>query len=213
MKISKSKNPKIGEYVKVKVTKYVDFDNLQGVYCTLEHYNNLQALLLPSEAVKNKYQRVEKLHVLGSNIICVVINVENNNIDISYKKVNFDDEQNHIKKFIQFEKLYAVCTYIFELYKEFYKIKELGEDQEDFLHEQLFWKFICNDDTYNIYNLVLENLNLLFQNSELEEDFIKFAYDNLITRIKIIPYKVSIDIKLYVYHETGIMEEDAKECE
>ena len=39
------------------------------------HYNNLEALLIPSEATRNKYQKIDKIHKIGNEIICEVYNI------------------------------------------------------------------------------------------------------------------------------------------
>ena len=215
MKISNNKLPRVGEFVKVTVTEFVELVGAKGAYCDLVHYENKQALLLPTEAVKVKYQKIEKAHKLGSDTICLVLSVSGNNVDLSYRKVTNDDNQENIKKFMQLEKLFNVVEQIIKYYKEYNNLLELDFEKQNELYDTLFWKYTdgmneSGDEPIDyscIYDTMLENPTKLFEDVDsdiLSDDFKMNALNFIKQKITLVPYTVSTEVKLYVVNGDGV---------
>lgn len=218
MKISSNKLPMVGEFVKVTVTEFVELVGANGAYCDLVHYENKQALLLPAEAVKVKYQnkkkKIEKAHI-GLDTVCLVLSVSGNNVDLSFRKVSDEDIQENTKKFMQLEKLFNVVEQIIKYYKEYNNLPELDSEKQNELYNALFWKYTDRFDESDdepidysqIYDMTLENPIKLFEgvdNDILPDDFKMNALNFIEQKITLIPYTVSTEVKLYVINGEGV---------
>jgi len=196
MIISNNEFPILKEYVLCKVTKYVELNKVKGAYCNLVHYNNIEALLLPSEATRNKYQRIEKIHKIGSEIICEVYNIDDKHIDLSYKTVSEEIEKQQKEKLICLDKLWRIIE---KIHKDDLNIKEL-----------LFWSNDYSNmepnDVKIKYENYLSNPKLLFENNttDFDEQFINDSVIELNKYIQITPYSVLIEFNLFSIHFNGV---------
>lgn len=201
MKISNKEYPLLNEYVLCKVIKYVELNGVKGAYCQLIHYNNIEALLIPSEATRNKYQRIEKIHKLGNEIVCEVYNTDATHIDLSYKSVTEEIEKKQKEKFIYLDKLWKIIEKINHLY---------DNNLSNFIKESLFWSndyhnMELEDIKIRYENYLLNPINIFTENtSEFEETFINECVTEINRYIQITPYTVSIDFNLFSIHIGGV---------
>lgn len=196
MKFSNNEYPSIDEYVLCQITNFVELNGLKGAYCKLLHYNDKEALLLPLEAVKNKYQRIEKVHKIGNNIICQVITIDGNHIDLSYKRVSEEESKKQLDKLYYLEKIWEIINWI----------KMQGYFLNNDLDE-LFFDLVNLDDLnyQQFYEKILEEPEELFNHNEsFKETDLRVYVNGIKKKINIIPYLVSSDFILYSIHEKGI---------
>jgi translation initiation factor 2 alpha subunit (eIF-2alpha) len=206
MIISNKKFPSLNEYVLCKVIKYVDLNDIKGAYCQLIHYNNINALLLPSEATRNKYQRIEKIHKIGNEIVCEVYNIDGHHIDLSYKSVSEEIEKEQKEKMVYLEKLWKIVEKINHLYMNYSKI----DSTDDFIKESLFFdKKYYKMELSEIkikYNNYLLNPMTIFDDNNFEETFINYCINEIEINkyIQITPYSISIEFELYSINMNGL---------
>ena len=202
MRLTKDKNPSLNEYVLCKVIKYVELNGLTGAYCHLVHYDNIEALLIPSEAVRNRYQRVEKIHKLGNQIICQIFNIEGSHIDLSFKSVSEEEEKIHFERLNYVERIWRIIDWL----NKNNQIELNKNNQIDDIFDLLF---LSNDyhqmDLPNIklsYENILMNPILLFENQDIIN---RESYVNELKKyIQIEPYTVSLDFNLMSLHSDGL---------
>lgn len=213
MKISNKEYPSLNEYVLCKVIKYVELNGIKGAYCQLVHYDNIEALLLPSEATRNKYQRIEKIHKLGNEIICEVYNIDGTHIDLSYKSVSDEIEKQQKDKFQYINKIWDISEKIIDYYYKYYEKNTCHYQELADIYNLRYFLFWSND--YN--NMELDNIKIkyesymlnpiiLFSNNtfEFDETFIDDSINELKKYIQIVPYTVSLEFSLFSIHTDGI---------
>jgi len=192
--------PSIGDYVKVRIIEHINVAGAKAITCQLVHYDNADALMLHAEAITKKNQRIEKIHKIDSEIICEVLKIDGSNIDLSFRRVTIDDQEENNQLFSELERVVRIIEFIVKKYHEYY-IDQLALTDEQ-IFETLFWKKIEDPESYNIdlnhyYDSVLENPNIIFDDTDIfEETFINTTIEKLKSSITIVPYKIHVDFGL-----------------
>jgi translation initiation factor 2 alpha subunit (eIF-2alpha) len=204
MKISDNEYPLLNEYVLCKIIKYVELNGVKGAYCELIHYNNMEALLLPSEATKNKYQRIEKVHKIGNEIICEIYNIDNTHIDLSYKTITEEIEKKQKEKFIYISKICNIIKKIVDLYNSYYSV--LTNNLYEILFLSKNYNMLNIDEIKVEYENYLTDPSLIFTNNicNLDESFINSSLTELQKYIQIIPYSILIEFNLFSIDIDGV---------
>ena len=166
------KCPKIDDVVVVRVTAISD----SGVYVTLEEYSDMPGFILSTEI--NKYKiKLDKIFKIDKTYSCVVVDIDTikNTIDLSYKRIEKDDQKKYERKFVFIEKIY-------KLYSDLANLKLCEYEDEDYLITNTFRQF-CNRttmtediDVEKIYFDILDNPTSYFS------DLITTEYPSVIEK-------------------------------
>ena len=197
MKLFQTGIPCVGEYVKVKIIKYIRVGDLKAVHCELLHYNNAVGLMFHNEALSNKKLTLEKVHRLDTINVCEVLRIDGLNIDLSFKRVTETDIEENKKLFRELENIYELVNYIINKYLEKYN----SDIDKNKLFELLFWSKMEECVMENYYYDLLENPKLLFMETDdfFEEEFINMTIDKIKSFVTMIPYKINCYFVLYSF--------------
>jgi translation initiation factor 2 alpha subunit (eIF-2alpha) len=113
MQFYRNKFPVVDEFVMVRVKSY---SPSLGINCELVEYSNLPTLLMNSEISRKKIQYA-KIFPIGKIICCMVNMIDNNYINLTYKKITDEQkkecEQKYLNKLVLYKLFMSLHKFIF----------------------------------------------------------------------------------------------------
>lgn len=155
--------PKIGDYVDVVITNTTNA-KVNDVYCVLPFYNNVDGLIMPTELLKNRSEKLTKVYNKGQHMICNVMMVDDtrNYIDLSRRRVDIDDNKNYKILFDKMNKIINFMGTIIDFYCKFHGIygDELTREIKLKIYDATLWSLSNNildepEEHYNLYEKIL----------------------------------------------------------
>jgi len=172
----KNQLPVINEFVMAKIASISDI----GVMCILLEYNNLEALLSFSEISRKNVHSVYNLVKVGQKHIFQVINVYNNNVDLSKKFLNEDEIAIGNEKYKKGKGVYNICKYIA-------KLKDVP------LHEvyDILVSPLCDDYDYpyDAFKLLVSGTNI-YDGYNINQEYIQALMLILKQQMSVHPVKI-----------------------
>jgi translation initiation factor 2 alpha subunit (eIF-2alpha) len=211
----KNKLPKIGDYVDVVLT---DTSNakVNGVHCVLPFYNNIGGLIMPTELLKNRREKLTKVYTKGQHMVCTVMMVDETRsyIDLSRRRVDIDDNKNYKILFDKMNRIINFMGIIINFYCEFYNVphNEITHEIKLNIYDATLWTL--SDDIldepkehYDLYEKILCEPNILFQNTSkfLSLEFIEHVVTEITKRTIIEPYTLEYCFDIMVTRHDGVI--------
>jgi translation initiation factor 2 alpha subunit (eIF-2alpha) len=167
------------------VITYTTNAKVNGVHCVLPFYNNIDGLIMPTELLKNRREKLTKVYNKRQHMICTVMMVDDtrNYIDLSRRRVDVDDNKNYKILFDKMNKIINFMGTIINFYCEFHGISndELTREIKLNIYDATLWSLSNNildepKEHYDLYEKILCEPNILFSNSSkfLSQEFINY---------------------------------------
>ncbi len=175
--------PVINEFVMAKIQTISDI----GVMCVLLEYNNLEALLSFSEISRKNVHSVYNLVKVGQKHIFQVINVNNNNVDLSKKFLDENEIATGKEKYKKGKGVYNICKYIS-------KLKEVSIQE---IYDMLVLP-LCDDYEYpyDAFKLLVSGTNI-YEDYDINQEYLKSLMIILKQQMAVQPVKIVavVDVK------------------
>lgn len=210
----RNKLPVVGEYVDIILTDITN-PTVNGVLCTLPFYANANGLILPTEMLKNRREKLTKVFTKGHHMICTVMSVDEsrNYIDLSRKRVDDEDNKKHKILFDKMGRISSFMKIIFDFYCDFYNLKmdDMTDETKTNILDASLWN-ISDDildeptDYYNLYEKILCEPKMLFENTTqfLEQPFIDFVVKEINRRTISEPFVVEYCFDIVMVNNEGV---------
>jgi translation initiation factor 2 alpha subunit (eIF-2alpha) len=168
--------PVLNEFVMAKIASISDI----GVMCILLEYNNLEALLSFSEISRKNVRCVYNLVRVGQKHVFQVINISNNNVDLSKKFLDQDEISMGKEKYKNGKAVYNICKYIGEL---------KGVTQQE-VYDSIVLP-LCGDYEYpyDAFKLLASGTNI-YENHDVNQEYVQSLVAILKQRMTVHPVKI-----------------------
>jgi translation initiation factor 2 alpha subunit (eIF-2alpha) len=200
MNFFENKLPKVGDHVIVTIMNTSDA-KVSGVSCILPFYNNIDGLIMPTELLKGRREKISKVCTKGQKMICVVMTVDEsrNYIDLSRRRVHSDDEKIYKVLFDKMNRVMNFMGTVINFYCEYNENdeNELSDEIKLNILSSTLWNLTENmliepADNYDMYEKILNEPIILFKNvtNFLSLEFIEHCVEKIKKRTVSEPYVI-----------------------